>query len=401
MKRLINKRILLGVCGSIAAYKSADLVRRLREQGAEVQVVMTHAATAFITPLTMQALSGKPVRDSLLDNAAEAAMGHIELARWADVILVAPASADFISRLASGSAGDLLSALCLASEEPIMVAPAMNQAMWKNEATQDNVRVLKLRGIQILEPTSGELACGEEGPGRMPETVEILLGLAGIFETNSLTGTRVLVSAGPTREAIDPVRFISNRSSGKMGFAVATAAVEAGAKVTLVSGPVALRTPPRVERVDVETAQQMHDKVLQHVPQCDIFISTAAVSDYRPLAISAEKIKKAANQWNLEMEPTSDILASVSGLVYAPFTIGFAAETERLVEHAGVKLHAKHLDMIAANQVGENQGFDRDDNALEVIWAEGQMSLPLNSKAKLARKLVSIIAERYHAKNTA
>lgn len=398
---MINKRILLGICGSIAAYKSADLVRRLREHGAEVQVVMTQAATEFITPLTMQALSGKPVRDSLLDTAAEAAMGHIELARWADVVLVAPTSADFLSRLASGRADDLLSALCLACEEPIVVAPAMNQGMWKNAATQENVGLLKQRGIQIFGPASGEQACGEEGQGRMLEPEDILQHLADIFETNILTGARVLVSAGPTREPIDPVRFISNRSSGKMGFAVAAAAVEAGAKVTLVSGPVGLTTPLHAERHDVETAQQMHDEVLRHVPQCDIFISTAAVSDYRPQASIEQKMKKSSGNLHLEMQPTADILASVSCLDDAPFTVGFAAETERLVEYAETKLHTKHLDMIAANQVGDGQGFDCDENALEVIWPKGHVSLPLNSKSKLARKLVSIIAERYYAKNSA
>ncbi|MCK5092769.1 MAG: bifunctional phosphopantothenoylcysteine decarboxylase/phosphopantothenate--cysteine ligase CoaBC, partial [Gammaproteobacteria bacterium] len=257
MKRLINKRILLGVCGSIAAYKSADLVRRLREHGAEVQVVMTQAATKFITPLTMQALSGRPVRDSLLDTAAEAAMGHIELARWADVVLVAPVSADFLSRLAGGRADDLLSALCLACEEPIVVAPAMNQAMWKNVATQENAGLLKQRGIQVLGPASGEQACGEEGQGRMLEPEDILHDLANIFETNILTGARVLVSAGPTREPIDPVRFISNRSSGKMGYRVAEAARDAGARVILISGPVNLKRPEGMDIIEIESAEQL------------------------------------------------------------------------------------------------------------------------------------------------
>jgi phosphopantothenoylcysteine decarboxylase/phosphopantothenate--cysteine ligase len=401
MNQLINKRILLGVSGSIAAYKSADLVRKLREQGAEVRVVMTHGAMQFITPLTLQALSGNPVRESLFDADAEAAMGHIELARWADTILVAPASADFLARLAIGRADDLLSAICLASEAPVIVTPAMNRLMWSNDATRANVKTLRKRGVSFLGPAEGEQACGETGEGRMLEPEQIVQQLAQSFESGALQGARVMVTAGPTREPIDPVRYITNRSSGKMGYAIARAAMEAGAEVTLVSGPVELPAPDGVECICVETAQQMHQAVIDRVQRCDIFIGTAAVADYRPGLQSVNKMKKTRDEVQLKLVKTPDILSAVAASVSAPFTVGFAAETDNVIEYARSKLHKKGLDMIAANHVGEGLGFDRDENALEVLWEGGNVSLPLCKKEKLARQLIKIISERFHAKDTA
>lgn len=399
---LDNKRILLGVTGSIAAYKSADLVRRLRERGAEVRVVMTRAASEFITPLTLQALSGNPVRSALLDPEAEAAMGHIELARWADVVLVAPATADFIARLAQGRADDLLAALCLASDVPVALAPAMNRAMWENAATRENIDHLQQRQVVLFGPARGGQACGEVGEGRMLEPLELIEGLNGLFDSGLLSNVRVLVSAGPTREAIDPVRYITNRSSGRMGYAVAAAAVEAGARVTLVSGPVALATPQRVERVDVESARQMHAAVMAHAAACDIYIATAAVSDFSLAAPLEQKIKKegATEELQLVLQRTPDILASVAGMERAPFTVGFAAETEQLLEYASHKLASKGLDMIAANRVGADLGFEKEENSLEVLWAGGHVSLPLTSKEKLARSLMTLVAENYYAKST-
>jgi phosphopantothenoylcysteine decarboxylase/phosphopantothenate--cysteine ligase len=399
MFSLINKRILLGVTGSIAAYKSADLVRRLREAGAEVRVVMTKGATEFITPLTLQALSGQPVRTSLLDADAEAAMGHIELARWADAVLVAPASADFLARLAHGRADDLLAALCLASEAPLVVAPAMNRAMWSNAATRDNCELLRGRGVRFFGPAQGVQACGETGPGRMLEPPELVERLAALFQTGALAGLSVLVTAGPTREALDPVRYLSNRSSGKMGFAVARAAAEAGARVTLVAGPVALATPPGVERVDVESAQEMYDAVMARTAGCDVFIAVAAVADYRPATVARDKIKKNEASISLAMERTPDILAAVARLSPSPFCVGFAAETADLHRYAEDKLLRKGLAMVAANEVGAGVGFDSDDNALEVLWAEGGVSLPRATKQQLGRQLISLIGERYHAKD--
>ncbi len=399
MSSLINKRVLLGVTGSIAAYKSAELVRRLREAGVDVRVVMTAGAGRFITPLTLQALSGNPVRDALWDREAESAMGHIELARWADLVLVAPATADFLARLAQGRADDLLGALCLASESPLLVAPAMNHVMWGCAATQANRALLQTRKVEFLGPGEGAQACGEQGAGRMLEVDDLVAALAQHFESGLLAGRRVLLSAGPTREPIDPVRYLSNRSSGKMGFALAEAAVEAGAAVTLVSGPVALPTPARVQRIDVETAAQMFDAVVARVEQCDIFISAAAVADYRPRQAQAGKMKKSAVPQALQLEPTTDILAHVASLARPPFTVGFAAETERVLEYAAGKLEHKRLDMVAANQVGPGIGFESDDNALEVIWAGGAVSLPQSSKRQLARRLMQVVAERYNAKN--
>ena len=388
-------RILLGVTGGIAAYKSAELVRRLRDRGAEVQVVMTAGARQFITPLTFQALSGRPVRTDLWDDAAEAAMGHIELARWADQVLVAPASADFLARLAHGLAGDLLTTLCLATDAPISVAPAMNRLMWANAATQANVALLRSRGVAVLGPAEGDQACGETGPGRMLEPAELLDALAPQGAVKRvLAGLKVMITAGPTRERIDPVRFITNRSSGKMGFAVAEAAREAGAEVVLVSGPVNVATPPGVLRVDVETAEQMLNAVNQHVADTDIFIAAAAVSDYRPVQCASEKIKKTSDSLTLALSRTTDILATVAARAPRPFVVGFAAETQNVERNALAKLEGKHLDMIAANQVGDNLAFDCEDNALTVYWPGGKQDLGRAPKRQLAAALVSLIAER-------
>jgi phosphopantothenoylcysteine decarboxylase / phosphopantothenate---cysteine ligase len=399
MLELSNKRVLLGVSGGIAAYKSAELVRRMREAGAEVRVVMTAGATRFITPLTLQALSGQPVRTELFDAAAEAAMGHIELARWADVILIAPASANTLARLAQGLADDLLSTLCLATRAPLLVAPAMNRGMWEHPATQANLALLLARGVRVCGPAVGSQACGEIGPGRMLEPPELVAAIVEQFQTGALAGLRVLVTAGPTREAIDPVRFIGNRSSGKMGYAVAQAAVEAGARVVLVSGPTALALPARVEGVRVETAAEMHAAVMARVAECDIFIAAAAVADYRPRASAAHKLKKAAAVLPLALERTADILADVAASRPAPFTVGFAAETERLAEHARGKRMAKSLDMIAANLVNvPGQGFEADANALTLYWEGGECELPLRDKHSLARELVTHIAARFASK---
>ena len=404
MNLLANKHILLGVTGGIAAYKSADLARRLRDAGAQVRVVMTRGATEFITQLTMQAVSGNPVHLHLLDPQAEAGMGHIELARWADVVLVAPASANFMAKLAHGLADDLLSTVCLACDVPIALAPAMNHQMWAHPAMQANRQVLEGRGVRLFGPGAGEQACGEVGLGRMTEPQHLVEMTAGLFEMGRLSGQHVMVTAGPTREALDAVRYISNRSSGKMGYALAAAAIEAGATVTLISGPVALPTPAHVTRVDVESAAQMYEAVMSRVSQCDIFIGAAAVADYRPQHVAASKIKKTRADINLALERTPDILASVAALqsteLGAPFTVGFAAETDDLEAHAQAKRVAKALDMIAANWVGQpGTGFDSDENALTLFWDGGGAQLPQSSKAKLARQLIAIIAERIHAKH--
>ncbi len=397
MANLSGEHILLGVTGGIAAYKAAVLVRRLRDAGAELRVAMTPAATAFITPLTLQALSGHPVRSELLDPDAEAGMDHIELARWADRVLVAPASADFMARLAHGLAGDLLSTLCLATEAPLILAPAMNQGMWRNAATQANVALLRERGLQLLGPAQGGQACGECGPGRMLEPEEIVAALS-VRPDGPLAGVRVLLTAGPTREAIDPVRFIGNRSSGRMGYAMASALAELGADVCLVSGPVALDPPSRVERVLVESAGQMHDAVMQRVGEHAVFIATAAVADYRPRDPAQEKIKKQRDELTVQLVKNPDILARVAALPDGPFTVGFAAETQRLEEYALGKLRDKGLDMIAANRVGSGPGgFESEDNALLILWPGGRRELPLMPKQALARQLCDIIAERYHA----
>jgi len=396
MNASVPTRVLLGVTGGIAAYKSAELVRRLREQGAEVQVVMTEGARQFVGPLTFQALSGRPVRSDLWDATAEAAMGHIELARWAERIVIAPASADFLARLAHGHANDLLTTLCLATDAPIAVAPAMNRLMWANAATQANVATLRARGVTILGPAEGEQACGETGAGRMVEPAEIIAALSPRTNaTGALAGRKVLLTAGPTRERIDPVRFITNRSSGKMGYAVAEAARDAGADVVIVSGPVNLPTPAGVRRVDVETAEQMMEAVRAHLPGTDIFIAAAAVSDYRPVQAAVEKIKKTSDSLMLAMSRTTDILATVAAGTLRPFVVGFAAETQNVERNALAKLEGKRLDMIAANQVGDRLAFDCDDNALTVYWPGGKRELARAAKRDIAAGLVAVIAERY------
>ncbi len=393
-----GKHILLGVTGGIAAYKSADLVRRLRERGAEVQVAMTSAAREFVGPITFQALSGRPVRIDLWDSAAEAAMGHIELARWAELVLIAPASADFLARLAGGKADDLLATLCLATEAPIAVAPAMNRIMWGNAATAANVALLRQRGVHVLGPAEGAQACGEVGEGRMLEPQDLADRIAELLPRDGpLRGRRVLITAGPTRERIDPVRFISNRSSGKMGFAVAQAAREAGAEVVLVSGPVALPTPPGVRRVDVESAEAMLAAVQREVEQANIFISTAAVADYRPASPAEQKIKKTSDRLHLDMERTVDVLATVAARPERPFVVGFAAETESVEQNARGKLLKKNLDMIAANEVGHTKGFDCEDNHLVVLWRNARQDLGSGPKLALARELVRLIGESYTA----
>ena len=400
MHKLIGKRIVLGVTGGISAYKAAFLVRLLRKNGANVRVVMTQSATKFVTPLTFQALSAKPVHTELLDLNTETAMGHIELAKWADLILIAPASANFIARYANGFAEDLLSTLCLATDSPVIIAPAMNQQMWRNQATQENLERINARGITVVGPTAGIQACGDDGPGRMLEPEEIVAHTANIFQTNILTGSRLLVTAGPTREAIDPVRFLSNRSSGRMGYAVATAAAEAGADVTLISGPVDLAAIGIEKVIHVTSAEEMQESVMQRINNIDIFISAAAVADYRAQKISEQKIKKSDDTYELIMKKNPDILAEVSALYDAPFTVGFAAETENLELNAQTKLHLKNLDMIAANQVDKKMGIDCDENALTIFWKTGREKLPLASKNKLARSLIKLIALQYNEKNS-
>ena len=400
MATLVNKRILLGVTGGIAAYKSADLVRRLRDAGAAVRVVMTDAAGEFITELTLQALSGHPVCRKLLDSEAEAAMSHIQLARWADAVLVAPASADFLARLAQGHGDDLLTTVCLASAAPLAVAPAMNQQMWRNPATQANIATLRERNVQVFGPAEGVQACGDVGPGRMLEPTELATRTAGLFETGALDGLNVLITAGPTWEALDPVRGLTNKSSGKMGYAVAEAAAEAGAQVTLISGPVALTPPERIATVRVTSAQEMYDAVHERIRAADIFIGVAAVADYRPANVAEQKIKKSAEHLTLELMRNPDILASVAALKPAPFTVGFAAETEHLEAAARAKLAAKGVDLIAANLVGGSEGgFGVDENRLLLVDREGTTELPLAFKTQLARALIQNIAEKFNAQN--
>ena len=393
------RKILLGVTGGIAAYKSPDLVRRLIERGAEVQVVMSRGAQQFVTPLTFQAVSGKPVRTDLWDEAAEAAMGHIELARWADEILIAPATAECIARLAHGFAEDLLTTVCLASSAQVSIAPAMNQQMWANAAVQENIRILTQRGVRVLGPGVGEQACGDVGAGRMLEPIDIAEELLAANAASSvLAGLKVLVTAGPTRERIDPVRFISNRSSGKMGYAVAEAARNAGAEVVLVSGPVQIGSPRRIRKIDVESAEQMLQAVQDHVADAHIFIAAAAVSDYQCSEVACQKIKKTSDNLTLSLRRAPDVLATVGRSEHPPFLVGFAAETENVERNALVKLTAKKLDMIAANQVGDGLAFDKDDNALTVYWHGGKQELSLCTKAALAQQLVEVIAQRYRAR---
>lgn len=394
-----NKHVVLGVSGGIAAYKSADLARRLLEHGSSVRVVMTAGAENFITPLTMQAVSGQPVHRTLLDPEAEAGMGHIELARWADVVLVAPATANFIARLARGVADDLLTTLCLATEAPVVVAPAMNHQMWADAATRHNVDTLERRHIKVLGPGVGDQACGETGPGRMLEPLELVAGVAALFESRALEGCTVVVTAGPTWEAIDPVRGITNHSSGKMGYAVAAAAAEAGAGVTLVSGPTALETPPDVQRVDVTSARDMHTAVTHAIADADIFIGVAAVADYRPRVSVDQKIKKHDETLAIELVRNPDILSAVAG--GGVYTVGFAAETQDVEKNARDKLARKGVDLIAANEVGGDKGFGADDNSLLLVDRSGTQLLPGMRKSRLARELINEIADRFHAKNTA
>ncbi len=388
-------RILLGVTGGIAAYKSPDLVRRLIEHGADVQVVMTVAAQKFVTPLTFQALSGRAVRCELWDSSAEGSMGHIELARWAQIILIAPASADFIARLAGGRADDLLATLCLATEAPITLAPAMNRLMWANSATQANIATLVKRGVRVLGPAAGAQACGEIGEGRMWETANLAQSvLEPATNAGLLAGLKVLITAGPTRERIDPVRYLSNRSSGKMGFAVAAAAREAGAHVTLIAGPVQLPTPAAITRIDVESARDMFAAVHRHVADADIFIAAAAVADFQPVTVASTKIKKQGIAIKLDLEPAPDIVKSVAENSVRPFVVGFAAETNDVEENARSKLKRKKLDMIAANHVGDGIAFDCDDNALTVLWTGGKAEVRRGPKLEVARELIALIAKR-------
>ncbi len=400
MSSLERKKILLGVTGGIAAYKSVVLLRALQQQGADVRVVMTQAAHSFVTPLTFQALSGHRVYTQLLDPAQEAAMDHISLARWADLILIAPATANTIARLAQGLADDLLSTLCLAATAPIALAPAMNQAMWLNPATQSNLAIVTHRGIHVWGPGEGDQACGEAGPGRMLEAETLCDRVMAFFAPGPLQGVKVLMTAGGTREPIDPVRFVGNRSSGKMGYALAEAMRDLGALVTLVSGPVALSPPIGVSCLGVETAQQMHAAVMGRVDECDIFIGVAAVADYRPKLAAGQKIKKQAETMQLELVRNPDILAEVAALPRAPFTVGFAAETEQVDDFAEAKRLNKGVDLIAANQVAsETGGFERDENALTLCWQMGKEALPLMGKVELSRLLAERIAKQYHAKH--
>ncbi|MGS0680000.1 bifunctional phosphopantothenoylcysteine decarboxylase/phosphopantothenate--cysteine ligase CoaBC [Shewanella sp. 125m-7] len=392
---LNNKKVLLGIGGGIAAYKSADLVRKLKERGADVRVVMSQSAQEFITPLTLQALSGYPVATDLLDPTAEASMGHIELARWADLVIIAPATANLIARINAGMADELITTTCLATEAPVVLCPAMNQQMYRNSATQANLKQVAARGLHIWGPDSGSQACGEVGPGRMLEPVSIADKAVDFFGPKLLQGMSLLLTAGPTREAIDPVRYISNHSSGKMGFALAKAAAEMGAEVTLVAGPVNLATPAGVTRIDVESAQDMLDAVMPQVEQHQIFIGCAAVADYRIAEVAENKIKKSAEQMQLALVRNPDILASVASHTNRPFTVGFAAETNDVEQYARGKLTRKKLDMIAANDVSNSAiGFNSDTNALSVFWNDGSTDLPAVDKNTLAKQLLTLIANK-------
>lgn len=396
MSSLVNKQILLGVTGGIAAYKSAEIVRRLQDLGASVRVVMTSGAQEFITPLTLQALSGNPVHLDLLDPEAEAGMGHIELARWADLVLIAPATADFIARLATGRGDDLLTAICLATPAPIAIAPAMNQGMWHKASTQDNLARLRERKVVQFGPAEGGQACGDVGLGRMMEPEDIAAMAAELFATGALAGKKVVITAGPTREALDPVRYLSNHSSGKMGYAIAQAAAEAGARVVLISGPTNLPTPPRVQRRDVVSAEEMYQQSMAELEDCDIFIASAAVADYRPLQVASQKMKKGSeDRITIELVKNPDIVSAVAAAQPRPFVVGFSAETEKLVEHARSKLERKKLDLIVANDVSDRSiGFNSEDNAATLIWPGGQENLDRRSKQQLARDLIAFIARR-------
>lgn len=395
MAHLFNRNILLGVSGGIAAYKSAEIVRKLQEQGADVRVVMTRGAQEFITPLTLQALSGNPVHTELLDTEAEQGMGHIELARWADLLLIAPATADMIARLAAGRADDLLTTVALATPAPMLIAPAMNQQMWRDQATVDNVTELAKRGAQLIGPAAGEQACGDIGPGRMEEPAIIAAAVAGQFESGLLAGKRVVITAGPTREALDPVRYISNHSSGKMGYALARAAAAAGARTTLVSGPVSLTAPEHVTINDVTSARDMLEACESLLPDCDIFIACAAVADYRPVDSQQQKIKKGPEEMQLQLVKNPDIVAAVAASEFPVFTVGFAAETQNVLDYARGKMQRKGLDMIVANDVSDQGiGFNSDENEVTVLWQEGQQALERAGKGAIANQIVDLIARR-------
>lgn len=400
MSFLVNKRILLAITGSIAAYKSPDLVRRLREVGALVRVVMTQNAKQFITSLTLQAVSGFPVHSDLFDEQAEAAMGHIELARWADLILVAPASADFIARLAGGQADDLLTTLCLATDAPIVLAPAMNQKMWQHSFTQANIKALCAKHITLLGTNEGSQACGDVGPGRMLEPMQIIEKVSEVFASDLLAGCRILVNAGPTHEALDPVRFITNHSSGMMGYELARCAREAGASVELISGPVNLPVPTGVLLEKVVSAREMYDAIMRKIHEYDIFLAVAAVGDYHCREIAVEKIHKSDKTFLLQLEPNPDIVATVGKLSKRPFIVGFAAETENLAQQAKAKLERKKMDMIVANVVGPGKGMGNDENEVLVITKEKSLHLPLKPKPKLARDLIAIIADEFKKRQT-
>ena len=400
MTSLTNRRILLGVTGGIAAYKACELIRRLKDQYCDVRVVMTPAAKEFITPLTLQALSGNPVHTSLLDSEAEAAMGHIELAKWADLILIAPASADFIARLHGGMANDLLTTLCLASTAPIALAPAMNQAMWGDVKTQNNIAALKKQGLHIFGPGSGSQACGDTGLGRMLDADELIELSSALFQTLQFSGKHIVITAGPTREALDPVRYISNHSSGKMGFALATAAVDAGARVTLISGPVNLETPQRLERINVISAQEMLTTSQKAAEHADVFIACAAVADYRPAEIEQHKIKKSGDEITLTLIKNPDIVATIAAMKNKPFTVGFAAETQNLEDYARGKLQRKNLDMIIANDVSNTGiGFNSDNNAVTLFTADTKVAIDECNKSVLATLLVTHIHDALTANN--
>ncbi|WP_151995426.1 bifunctional phosphopantothenoylcysteine decarboxylase/phosphopantothenate--cysteine ligase CoaBC [Buttiauxella massiliensis] len=399
---LAGKKIVLGVSGGIAAYKTPELVRRLRERGAEVRVVMTEAAKAFITPLSLQAVSGYPVSDSLLDPAAEAAMGHIELGKWADLVILAPATADLIARITAGMANDLVSTICLATPAPVAVLPAMNQQMYRATATQHNLEVLSTRGLLIWGPDSGSQACGDIGPGRMLDPLAIVEMAAQHFTViKDLQHLNVMITAGPTRERLDPVRYITNDSSGKMGYAIAAAAAARGANVTLISGPVSLPTPPWVKRIDVTTALEMEATVQQHVQGQQIFVGCAAVADYRAAAVAEEKIKKQGDEITIKMIKNPDIVAGVAALLtHRPYVVGFAAETNNVEEYARQKRVSKNLDLICANDVSqEGQGFNSENNALHLFWQDGDKVLPLERKELLGHLLLNEIVTRYDEKN--
>lgn len=398
MSSLSNRRILLGVSGGIAAYKSAELIRRLQDLGADVRVVMTHAAQEFITPLTLQALSGNPVHKDLLDPAAEAAMGHIELARWADLIVIAPASADVIARLAQGRGDDLLTTVCLARRSDLVVAPAMNEAMWHNQTTAKNLESLCDQGVYQIGPASGGQACGDVGMGRMSEPAVLAEEISQRFATGLLSGKNVVITAGPTREAIDPVRYISNHSSGKMGYALAQAAVDAGAKVTLISGPVSLSCPDRVNLINVISAEDMHKASMTTLSDCDIFIASAAVADFRPVQVSDQKMKKTGlDTMTIEMVKNPDIVSAVATAKDRPFVVGFAAETQDVTAYARGKMQRKNLDMIVANDVSDPQiGFNSDHNIVTVISKNNEKILPEASKYQLSKEIIGIIAGQLH-----